>query len=500
MATLSLEQVTKVFGNGVEAVRQLDLFVDEGEFVVLVGPSGCGKTTALRMVAGLEAVTSGTIRLDGKVINDLTAKDRDVAMVFQNYALYPHMNVLDNIAFSLRVRGVAKQERHRKARETADVLGLSEVVLRKPPQLSGGQRQRVAMGRALVREPAVFLMDEPLSNLDANLRVQMRSEVLRVQRRLGVATLYVTHDQTEAMTMGDRVAVLRERRPPAARRPAALVRAAREPLRRLVHRLACDEPVRGDGLGACGSARPLARIAAARASRRPRAAPPGSRCQGAQARGRDPARASDRGSSGGWRRRLLARARSPCGPSSWRRSATSRSSTSRPTRGKCATAAASSRQTWTLTLPGRSPARRRPKALRASIRASRSPSAISSRSRSTSIASTSSMPRPATRSEQPTRRPSCPCGRARAERTRAERTVVRAMKAHFSRERLSQSAGPFSSTGTFYRATTSTSAPGFAGSLVSAAWRRSISRRSYSRSSPAPSRRRQLEPGRGEPA
>ena len=209
MATLSLEQVTKVFGNGVEAVRQLDLFVDEGEFVVLVGPSGCGKTTALRMVAGLEAVTSGTIRLDGKVINDLTAKDRDVAMVFQNYALYPHMNVLDNIAFSLRVRGVAKQERHRKARETADVLGLSEVVLRKPRQLSGGQRQRVAMGRALVREPAVFLMDEPLSNLDANLRVQMRSEVLRVQRRLGVATLYVTHDQTEAMTMGDRVAVLR---------------------------------------------------------------------------------------------------------------------------------------------------------------------------------------------------------------------------------------------------------------------------------------------------
>ena len=208
MATLSLEQVTKVFANGVEAVRQLDLFVDEGEFVVLVGPSGCGKTTALRMVAGLEDVTSGTIRLDGKVVNDLSAQDRDVAMVFQNYALYPHLNVLQNIAFSLRVRGVAKQERERKARETADVLGLSEVVLRKPRQLSGGQRQRVAMGRALVREPAVFLMDEPLSNLDANLRVQMRSEVLRVQRRLGVATLYVTHDQTEAMTMGDRVAVL----------------------------------------------------------------------------------------------------------------------------------------------------------------------------------------------------------------------------------------------------------------------------------------------------
>jgi multiple sugar transport system ATP-binding protein len=209
MATLSLDQVTKVFDNGVEAVRSLDLFVEEGEFVVLVGPSGCGKTTALRMVAGLEEVTSGTIRLDGKVVNDLSAKERDVAMVFQNYALYPHLNVLQNIAFSLRVGGVPKHERERKAREVAEMLGLTEVVMRKPGQLSGGQRQRVAMGRALVREPAVFLMDEPLSNLDASLRVQMRSEVLRVQRRLGVATLYVTHDQTEAMTMGDRVAVLR---------------------------------------------------------------------------------------------------------------------------------------------------------------------------------------------------------------------------------------------------------------------------------------------------
>ena len=210
MATLSLEQLTKVFANGVEAVRQLDLFVDDGEFAVLVGPSGCGKTTALRMVAGLEDVTAGTIRLNDQVVNDLSAKERDVAMVFQNYALYPHMNVIENIAFSLRVRGVSKQERERKARATAEILGLSEVVLRKPAQLSGGQRQRVAMGRALIREPAVFLMDEPLSNLDANLRVQMRSEVLRIQRRLGVATLYVTHDQTEAMTMGDRVAVMRD--------------------------------------------------------------------------------------------------------------------------------------------------------------------------------------------------------------------------------------------------------------------------------------------------
>ncbi len=175
---------------------------------MLVGPSGCGKTTVLRMVAGLEEITSGTIRLDDEVVNDVSARERDVAMVFQNYALYPHLDVLQNIAFSLRVRGVTKHERERKAREAADMLGLTEVVLRKPRQLSGGQRQRVAMGRALVREPAVFLMDEPLSNLDANLRVQMRSEVLRVQRRLGVATLYVTHDQTEAMTMGDRVAVM----------------------------------------------------------------------------------------------------------------------------------------------------------------------------------------------------------------------------------------------------------------------------------------------------
>jgi multiple sugar transport system ATP-binding protein len=210
MATLSLEQVTKVFANGAEAVRSLDLFVHDGEFVVLVGPSGCGKTTALRMVAGLEEVTAGTIRLDGKKVNDLSAKDRDVAMVFQNYALYPHLSVLDNIAFALRVRGVSKGERERRARDAAEVLGLTEVVARKPRQLSGGHRQRVAMGRALVREPAVFLMDAPLSNLDANLRVQMRGEVLRVQRRLGVATLYVTHDQTEAMTMGDRVAVLRQ--------------------------------------------------------------------------------------------------------------------------------------------------------------------------------------------------------------------------------------------------------------------------------------------------
>ncbi len=177
---------------------------------MLVGPSGCGKTTALRMVAGLEEITSGTLRLGDRVVNDLSARDRDVAMVFQNYALYPHLSAHDNIGFSLSMRGVGKTERDKRVREAAEVLGLSEVLDRRPRELSGGQRQRIAMGRALVREPSVFLMDEPLSNLDAKLRVQMRTEVLRVQRRLGVATLYVTHDQTEAMTMGDRVAVMRD--------------------------------------------------------------------------------------------------------------------------------------------------------------------------------------------------------------------------------------------------------------------------------------------------
>ena len=351
MATLSLEQVTKVFANGVEAVRQLDLFVDDGEFVVLVGPSGCGKTTALRMVAGLEDVTSGTIRLDGKVVNDLSAKERDVAMVFQNYALYPHMNVLENIAFSLRVRGVSKQERERKARETADILGLTEVVLRKPAQLSGGQRQRVAMGRALVREPAVFLMDEPLSNLDANLRVQMRSEVLRVQRRLGVATLYVTHDQTEAMTMGDRVAVLRDGTLQQLAAPQDLYE---QPANLFVASFIGSPAMNLYEATVSGPADRLVlslgsqRLAlpADLAQRRP-----GLAASGTQARGRDPARASDRGSSADGAEAARER-RSPCGPSSSRRSATSRSSTSRPTRGQCATAAASSRQTRTLTRPG----------------------------------------------------------------------------------------------------------------------------------------------------
>src|SRR5580693_901609 len=209
MATVSLEQVNKVYSNGFHAVQDLDLDVRDGEFMVLVGPSGCGKTTALRMVAGLEDISSGTLRIGGRPVNDVTPKDRDIAMMFQNYALYPHMSVRDNIGFALQLRKLPKAEIRAKVNATAEILGLTEWLDRKPGQLSGGQRQRVAMGRAIVREPSVFLMDEPLSNLDAKLRVQMRAEVQRIQRRINVATMYVTHDQVEAMTMGDRVAVMR---------------------------------------------------------------------------------------------------------------------------------------------------------------------------------------------------------------------------------------------------------------------------------------------------
>ena len=210
MATIGMNAVTKVYSNGFEAVKKVDLEVHEGEFMVLVGPSGCGKTTLLRMVAGLEDISSGTLHIGDKLANGIGPKDRDIAMVFQNYALYPHMTVAQNIGFGLRLRGTPKQEIAVKVKEAASVLGLTDWLARKPAQLSGGQRQRVAMGRAIVREPAIFLMDEPLSNLDAKLRVQMRAEVSRIQRRLGVATLYVTHDQVEAMTMGDRVTVMRD--------------------------------------------------------------------------------------------------------------------------------------------------------------------------------------------------------------------------------------------------------------------------------------------------
>jgi multiple sugar transport system ATP-binding protein len=200
--------VTKTY-DGVTALRELSLDVATGEFMVLVGPSGCGKTTALRMVAGLEQITGGEIYIGDRCVNDLDPRSRDVAMVFQNYALYPHMTVFENIAFGLRARRAPKSDIKRRVEAAGQALGLSELLERKPRQLSGGQRQRVAMGRAIVRDPSVFLMDEPLSNLDARLRVQMRAEVARVQRELGVTTIYVTHDQVEAMTMGDRVAVLR---------------------------------------------------------------------------------------------------------------------------------------------------------------------------------------------------------------------------------------------------------------------------------------------------
>jgi multiple sugar transport system ATP-binding protein len=210
MATVAVEGIKKVYSNGFQAVKGIDLHVADGEFMVLVGPSGCGKTTLLRMIAGLEDISGGSLLIDGKVANDMDPKERDIAMVFQNYALYPHMSIAENIGFPLKLRGVSKSEIDIHVQEAAKVLGLSELLKVKPGQLSGGQRQRVAMGRAIVRNPSVFLMDEPLSNLDAKLRVQMRGEVSRIQRRLGVATVYVTHDQVEAMTMGDRVAVLHD--------------------------------------------------------------------------------------------------------------------------------------------------------------------------------------------------------------------------------------------------------------------------------------------------
>jgi multiple sugar transport system ATP-binding protein len=210
VAEIRFAHVSKVYGNDVTAVRDLDLEIGEGEFVVLVGPSGCGKTTALRMLAGLEEITAGEIRIGERVVNDLPPRERDIAMVFQNYALYPHKSVYENLAFGLRMRKVPKDEQKRRVEEIARVLGLAEMLNRRPAQLSGGQRQRVAMGRAIVREPKAFLMDEPLSNLDAKLRVQMRAEIARIQQALKVTTVYVTHDQVEAMTMGHRVAVMRD--------------------------------------------------------------------------------------------------------------------------------------------------------------------------------------------------------------------------------------------------------------------------------------------------
>jgi multiple sugar transport system ATP-binding protein len=210
VAEVVFDEVTKVYADGTKAVDALALDVADGEFMVLVGPSGCGKTTALRMVAGLEDISGGQVRIGNRIVNHVPSRDRDIAMVFQSYALYPHLSVYENIAFGLKVKKMPKQEIDRRVRNAAEVLGLDPFLKRKPRALSGGQRQRVAMGRAIVREPAAFLMDEPLSNLDAKLRVQMRAEVSRLQRDLGTTTIYVTHDQVEAMTMGDRVAVMRK--------------------------------------------------------------------------------------------------------------------------------------------------------------------------------------------------------------------------------------------------------------------------------------------------
>jgi len=210
VAELSLEGLTKIYPNGFKAVDELNIDISDGEFLVLVGPSGCGKSTALRMVAGLEEITSGNLSINGDLMNDVEPKDRNIAMVFQNYALYPHLDVEKNIGFALKLSGLSKQEIDSKVSEAAKILELEPLLKNKPAQLSGGQRQRVAMGRAIVRDPSVFLMDEPLSNLDAKLRVQMRAEITRLQHRLEATTLYVTHDQVEAMTMGDRVAVMKD--------------------------------------------------------------------------------------------------------------------------------------------------------------------------------------------------------------------------------------------------------------------------------------------------
>src|SRR5215211_7117250 len=208
MATVTFDSVGKVFADGTRALGDVNLEIEDGEFLVFVGPSGCGKTTALRMVAGLEEITEGEIRIGDRIVNDLEPRDRNIAMVFQNYALYPHMTVYDNISFGLRMQKVPKSRIDKRVREMSGVLGLDSLLGRKPRQLSGGQRQRVAMGRAIVRDPAVFLMDEPLSNLDAKLRVQMRTEIKKLRERVRTTTVYVTHDQVEAMTLADRIVVL----------------------------------------------------------------------------------------------------------------------------------------------------------------------------------------------------------------------------------------------------------------------------------------------------
>ncbi len=215
MAAVILRKVEKIYDNGFKAVHGIDLDINDGEFMVFVGPSGCAKSTTLRMIAGLEDITEGTASIDGVVVNDVAPKDRDIAMVFQNYALYPHMTVYDNMAFGLKLRKYSKEDIDKRVQEAAEILGLKEFLERKPADLSGGQRQRVAMGRAIVRDAKVFLMDEPLSNLDAKLRVSMRAEIAKIHRRIGATTIYVTHDQTEAMTLADRIVIMSATKNPA---------------------------------------------------------------------------------------------------------------------------------------------------------------------------------------------------------------------------------------------------------------------------------------------
>ena len=248
MATVTFDHVYKRYGD-VTAVGDLNLEIQDGEFMVLVGPSGCGKTTSLRMIAGLEEISDGELRIGEKVVNDVAPKDRDIAMVFQSYALYPHMSVRDNLAFGLKLRKVAKADIEKRINEAAGILQLEELLARKPKELSGGQRQRVALGRAIVREPAVFLMDEPLSNLDAKLRVQTRAEIARLHQRLGTTMVYVTHDQVEAMTMGQRIAVMSTGLLQQVGTPQELVRQAAQQVRRGVHRQPVDELRRDAGRG-----------------------------------------------------------------------------------------------------------------------------------------------------------------------------------------------------------------------------------------------------------
>ena len=244
MAQVAFDRVSKIYPDGTRAVNDINLDIRDGEFMVLVGPSGCGKTTALRMVAGLEEISEGVLKIGDRVVNHVPSRDRDIAMVFQSYALYPHLSVYENIAFGLRLKKMSKAEIDERVKRASSLLGLDEYLKRKPRALSGGQRQRVAMGRAIVREPAAFLMDEPLSNLDAKLRVQMRAEIAKLQNDLGVTTIYVTHDQIEAMTMGDRVAVMRKGELQQVDDPQTLYDRPGQPLRRRLHRQPGDEHAR----------------------------------------------------------------------------------------------------------------------------------------------------------------------------------------------------------------------------------------------------------------